>query len=236
MTTQPPASLSSAEPADLTDYRPVSPVAVMGCLLAVVSALALVTPWLAFLPPLAAFVSWWGYRDVRRSADSKSGATVGVIGVTIALAVFAAGAARSTIADSLHREDAAAVVDVFLERLSEGDFVGAHQLTLPFTERRPNAGDPEAYYAGNDEAGKELGVFSSLPLIERLASGETPRRLRQGPVVRLRGGALRSEWLYELPGSGVNAAQRFVLRVQRSRPTLAADAAWRVESAEPARD
>lgn len=222
--------LSDTQSDELVAYRPVSTAAVIGALLALVSCLSLVTPWLTGLPWVAALISCLGVRSVLASPETKTG--LGLARVGLAIALFAGGAtyARGWYRQTLYTQQAEPVATRFLELLAEGDAIGAMELTLRLDERRSSEALAKLHYASDEEAAKRLGEFrEELGIAELLGAGEPPPVLANSKTERLRGGTLFSSWVYEVPAEGGEAPLVLSLRVERPRdPRDGGPTAWRV--------
>lgn len=210
-------------------YRPVSPLAVLGLVLALASPLALVTAWLLPLPIVAAVVCWAATADVRRSEGTKTGRGIALAGLAIALMVLGAMQGRDAVAQRLHADAAAPVAKAFLENLRAGELAAAHELTLGRRLRQPTTAAAEVFYAEDPDAKKRLADFESNPAISRLlAGGDPPRLVEQARATPLRHGLLSMLWSYELPAHGDAPSALLRLELRRSVNRGSGVASWKV--------
>ncbi|MEN0111328.1 MAG: hypothetical protein AAF805_11455 [Planctomycetota bacterium] len=221
---------------ELGDYRPVSPAAVIALALGALSPVALITPWLTPLPLLAVAVAVAAAAGVRRNADSRTGFGVAAVGLAIAAVTAGALATRGVTADSLHSAEAGRVADRFVELLLEGDAIGAHELSIPWSGRRSSADVARLYYEANEEATAKLDEFLETPVVGRLlrSGGGSASLRREVAPTPMKGGRVAAARYYE---AAIPDAPSIGVRVdlRRSSPRVAGVVAWRVESAREAR-
>ena len=120
---------------EANEYRSLSPGAVFGLVLGLLSPLALVAPFLGFLPVVAAVVSWSAARSIRKSPETRAGIGFAFAGLGLAVAVMAATFTQGRVAQGLHQADADRVAEQFLARLRAADTIGAYELTLAHHKR-----------------------------------------------------------------------------------------------------
>lgn len=222
--------LSDTQSDEVVAYRPVSTLAVLGAVLALVSSLALVSPWFVWLPVIAAVTCFAGARAVASSPDSKTGLGIAKAGLVVSLLLGGAVFARTQARQSWHTNTARPVAERFLESLAEGDTVAAYELTLPLADRRPSEEHAAIYYEADQDAAKRLADFSSSPVVSQLLKLGEPLRL--GPAVsvgRSRGGRVSVFWQLVMPGSGGAKDRELKFRLDRpAKSSAVAPAAWRV--------
>lgn len=216
-------SLESAE------YRSLSPGAIVGLVLGLLSPLALVTPLLGFLPIVAAAVSWFAIRSIRKSPETRTGAGFALAGLGLSVAVVAAVYAQGRVATSLHQAAAERVAEQFLDRLRGEDLAGAYELTLIHRRRLPTSEAAKMFYESDVEAGLQFAEFKDNPVIQSLAKGNEPQWLRYLELQKLRHGKLATGGVYAISDSDTEKKQRQVsLILERSSPRGSIPSSWRV--------
>lgn len=219
----PASGLSDTQSDEAVAYRPVSTLAVLGCVVAAVSTLALVSPWFTGLPVIALLLSYAGARSVLSDPEARTGLPVALVGLALASAVLAATFVRGAVSARLHAADARPLVERFVAELGEGDVIAAFELTLPYAERHA---DPEAaagFYDENQEAGETLERFAEQDAVQSLQAAEATYRGHADP--QRAPGRLQSVWLYDAAG------ETFAIVIERpASPGRLGAAAWRVTS------
>ncbi|MEO0531143.1 MAG: hypothetical protein AAF266_11310 [Planctomycetota bacterium] len=218
-------------------YRPVNVLAVVGLILALASFLALASRWLLLVPVVAAITSLAAANKVRRDPDTNSGFGLAAAGLAISLLVLGAVVVQQPVAQMLHARSSGVVAEAFVDRLSEGDFVGAYELTLPFDERRPTPELAEILYDADEAAKEKLEEFTSGEVAKRLSAADAPepKQLEHAGAVRTRGSRYVTAWTFLIPGSGGEADSRLQVRLERPVQNRFGGTAWRVTDADFAR-
>lgn len=216
-------SLESAE------YRSLSPGAILGLVLGLLSLLALMTPLLGFLPIVAAVVSWFAVRSIRKSPETRAGAGLAFAGLGLSVAVIAAVYAQGRVATSLHQAAAERVAEQFLDRLRGDDPVGAYELTLLHRRRLPTSEAANMFYESDMEAGLQLAEFKDNPVIQSLIKGDEPQWVRCLELQKLRHGKLATGGVYVTSDDTTEKNHRQVsLVLERSSPRGPVSSSWRV--------
>jgi hypothetical protein len=209
-------------------YRSVSSLAVVGFVLSITSIVAFTSSTLWVAPLVAAFVSWLGIRSVAKDRETKTGMTIAMLGLAISVATFAAVTARDYMADHLHRSEAARVADQFLLLLAEGDAIGAIELTVPLSERRPSRELAGIYYDSNDTAAETLAKFLDTKVVVSLTASDAPKvRLAAGGTpFKQRGRRFGLVRWYELLDDPQGRSLK--LSLERSSELAPGAVAWRI--------
>lgn len=216
-------SLESAE------YRSLSPGAIVGLVLGLLSPLAMVTPLLGFLPIVAAVVSWFAIRSIQKSPETRAGTNFALAGLGLSIAVVAAAYAQERVATSLHQADAEQVAEQFFDRLRAEDPVGAYELTLIHRRRLPTSEAANMFYESDVEAGLRLAEFKENPVIQSLAKGDDPKWVRCLELQKLRFGKLAIGGVYLTSDESADGEQREVsLILERSSSQGLIPASWHV--------
>lgn len=215
-------AFASADEADLA-YRSLSTPAVVGAVLAALSGLVFVSPYLWPLPIAAAAVSLAAVRSIRAGGDAKSGLSLAVAALCLAVAVGSGAYARRVALTSGHHKAAGIVAEEFLRRLRAGDTAGALELTVAYGERLPSAEAAELYYESDEEAAARMKSFLEKPAVAALAKGDPPRLKRKLGVSGGRFGKISLVREY-----AVSAESEVLLTLERSAPRGELAVAWRV--------
>lgn len=213
---------------EVVAYRSVNSLAVLGAALAAASLLALATPWLAFLPIVAAVLCWMAALRVRRDPETQSGMGIAVTGLAISLLVVGATVIQRPVASWLHQASAGAVADRFVELVAKEDLVGAVELMVPFADRRPTPELAKVLYEGNDEAKKRLADFAAKEAVQRVAGGETPRLSGPNVVGAISGRRVVAYLRYGVPAKAGNEPTTVQVELERSPSGRPGAVAWRV--------
>ena len=209
-------------------YRPVSSLAVIGAVLAAASLLALATPWLAFLPAVAAVLCWAAALRVRRDPETQSGMGIAVAGLAVALVVLGATFAQRPVTQRLHEASASAVSDRFVELIAKDDLIGAVELMVPYADRRPTPELAKVFYEGNEQAKVRLEEFTAKDAVQRIAGGETPRPSGPNRVGNASGRRVVAYLRYEVPVRAGKESATVQVDLERSPSGRLGAVAWRV--------
>lgn len=222
--------LSDTQSDELVAYRPVSTLAVFAAMLALVAGLALVSPWAAWLPAIAVLFCFMAVWSTDANRDTQSGGGLARVGLVVSLVLGAAVFARSQYRQQAHAAAARPVAERFLERLSEGDAIGAFELTLPVARRRPSKATADAYYRADEVAAKRLADFRSSEEVERfLGSGDALTLVRALPAQPDRGKRLTIAWELEVSGTEGTKPRRLTLTLhRRAESSVDTPADWRI--------
>jgi hypothetical protein len=213
---------------EVVAYRSVKSLAVLGAALAAASLLALATPWLGFLPAVAAVLCWVAALQVRRDPETQSGMGIAVTGLAISLLVLGATMAQRPVVQWLHQTSASTVADRFVELIAKEDFVGAVELMVPFAERRPTPELAQVLYEGNEEAKKRLEEFTAKDAVQRVAGGETPQLSGPNLAGALSGRRVVAYLRYDVPARAGKEPATVQVDLERSPSGRPGAVAWRV--------
>lgn len=208
-------------------YRPISALAVLGLVLSLASTLALVTPWLGFLPLTAALVSWVAAGRIRSTQGGTGGRSLAVAGVAIGVLVFGIGWAERTVSDRLHRNSAKVVATAFLQALSEKDLVTAYELTRDFSDRMPSSELAEERCQSDSTVAASFREFKQSSDIQKVA-GQSCVEAEVTPATRIKGGKILVGFSYRPEAKA--EASLFNVYLERSAPRRLSAASWRVKS------
>lgn len=220
---------------DLTEYRPLSTLAVLGLVAGMAAPLAFASGWFAFAPAAGVILSIAAIRGIRRNPDATSGIGLAASGLTLSAVVLGAVLTRDALAPSLHVDSARPTADRFVSLLGEGDLVGAFELTRAFPNRELTPESAAARYEGDLAARESLDEFGDKPSVKRiLAAAEMPEFVEVLSMERKRSGRHTIALAYRLTGSADGTPVDFAVRLARSSAG-AFRSAWRVTSCDLAR-
>lgn len=154
-----PPQLPDAEEADIQQYRSVSAAAVAALALGLLSPVALVSilGWAAPIAGLA--VAWWALRRIREEAPVLLGRKAALIGMTLSLAMLAAGPVHYYRYRHRVYREAKQFGELFFGRLRDNLPHQAHQLTLPPEQRRPTEESIGEMYPLGSDSRRQLEQF-----------------------------------------------------------------------------
>lgn len=167
---------SSREEESLVEYSTISILAIIGLLLGVASALAMVGPVLWIVPPLAVVVSTIAWR---RIADSPglTGRNVAMMGIALAIFFGTAAPARMVSRKTILYRHARPIATAWFQLLAKKDLQAAHQWTLSQSQRQ-NPDLPLAqFYDGDHHADEARDNFFKRPHISKVAEMAPTSRL-----------------------------------------------------------
>ena len=135
---------------ELPDYRPVSPLAIVGLLVGLLSVVAFVHPSLWCLPVLGAALCCLALRRMAVAETPQIGRRAALIGLTLSLLFGATASTRLAVYYCQLRAEARHLGKQWFEALHDRDPYRADQFTLPPDLRLKPEDDPVARYAERD--------------------------------------------------------------------------------------
>jgi len=171
MSTSQLKSRDSASPADATEYRAVSPLAIVALVVGLLSALALAAPVLWIVPLLGLLISSAALLSLQEGSGLV-GRPAALAGLAFSIFFGTAAPTAWLAADWRLDRDAQAFGLAWFDFLARGETHRAHQLGVRPTARRPlnDAEQLWAEYRRPGELHDELEVFVARPLIKKLVS------------------------------------------------------------------
>jgi hypothetical protein len=185
-----------SELGDVVEHRPVSKLAVVAVVLAIISPLAIATRVMWLVPLLGLIVSLLALWSVRRSERRPYGRKAAVISLLVTLFVLGCAPTRYLIQRRLVMQQSRQHAETWFQIALHGNLPRAHQLTKEFGERLPRGTDLEMAYAA-DSADRSVtdpraavlmpslrqtmdSMFKQPPISEILAAGPKakPRYVR----------------------------------------------------------
>lgn len=123
---------------EVSDYRPVSPLAVAALVCGGASVLVLVTPLAAMLPLFAVALAVAAFADLRRSEGKRAGQPLVLIGLALALGFTAQALAGAMLDGWIARQRAVAVATAWIAAVSEERWPDALAMCGPHTYSLPH--------------------------------------------------------------------------------------------------
>ncbi len=164
------SSFSSTDAVDVKEYPRVSRAAVIALLLGIVSASALASPVLWFLPLVGIVLALVAVRSITQAAEPVAGRRAAVIGLVLSLIFIAWAPSRYFVRNELLYRQAREHCEYFLGLVLEGRLHEAHQLTLKKDNRlAPNANLNQAYNDNQEMADSFEGFCGGSPMKEIIA-------------------------------------------------------------------
>lgn len=159
---------SDAAEADLSEYRVLSGLAVVGLILGLLSALAIVHVTLSFVGAAAILCCVVALVRISASPSEMSGRWLAVTGLTLAVFLTAAGIAREAITQRLHDINSRAIAAHWFEFLKTDEPEKACELGSSITIRRPLDDELMGKYLKSRDEYEGLQTFVSRPGVRAL--------------------------------------------------------------------
>jgi hypothetical protein len=153
--------------AELPDYRPLCIPAIVGCVVGVLSFLALLHPVLWFVPLIGIGVNAYAFMQLA-SSDRMIGRRAAQWGIFLSLLFGAAAPLRTLTYQWLERRDAQQTAREWFEAVREGNLYKAHQLGLMPGERRPLDDQLPKVYEQSADLQAGLDSYSKTPVVATL--------------------------------------------------------------------
>jgi len=158
-------TFSTSDESDLVQYRQVSPLAIIGLILGLLSPAALAHPLLWLVPACGAIVCIAALVSISLREEEISGRQMATWGLVLALFFGSWSVGQVTLRGYVIRWQARQLADHWLQLWQAGEHEQAHQLVLPAAEREPEETNLKAVYANTERLQVALDVFR----------GDTPR-------------------------------------------------------------
>jgi len=187
-------STTFVEPNDeLSEYRAVSPLAIVGLLLGAASPLASIRLFLLIVPAAAIFVCLLALRRIRESRGQVFGRKAAWIGMCSAVFFATVATSYDFARERLVFRQARPIADLFFAALTNGEPHKAIQLTKVPSVRQPFDDQLWDHFRKDDEARDGLEKFVAHPLIRALLSLGHRAQVRHFRDVRVERATGRSE-------------------------------------------
>lgn len=155
-------------PDELTEYRPVSPLAVAALVAGLGSVLVLFTPLAAMLPLVAIALAVVALADIGRSEGRKVGRWAAVMGLALAVGFVCQAVATAWADHMIARGRAVATATTWLDAVRTGQLADALAVSGPLI--LPAArGDHDGGEQGPES---RLSAFGELPAVRAVAACE----------------------------------------------------------------
>lgn len=161
--------MATGDPDDVIEYRPVNPLAVVGLLIGLASALAFAHPLMWLLPALGTLISAWALRSLATAATEQAGRKAALIGLTLSLLFGAAAVTRLVVFTWQLRVETQQLAKQWFEALRDGNPYLANQFTRPLAGRVGPDDDLLTRYAEPEER-HYLSEYVEEPAVRMLLS------------------------------------------------------------------
>lgn len=148
----------------VSDYRPVSPLAIAALVLGCCSAVALLTPFAWFLPLVALATALVALADVSRPTAARVGRLPALAGLGLAAGFGAQAVTDATVNRWIERSRAVATAETWLEAVHGGRLEEARSISAPSILPALAGPEPE-----NDSAAATR--FAALPAVRAAVDG-----------------------------------------------------------------
>lgn len=152
-----------------TDYRPLSAMAICAAVLALLSPVALASPVFWAIPLLAVIVSFIAVQSIIQNEQQLAGKRLAILSLVWSSIFLVAGPSQFISRRWMVTRQARNVAEQWLQHVSKGELMRAHQLTYD-SFRRTEGADSELaeFYEKNAEDGQSLERFEQSELVQRL--------------------------------------------------------------------
>lgn len=212
-------------------YRSVSTLAIVALVLGVAAPLALVSRLLVVLPCGALLAAWVALRRIAASDGALVGRAPALAAVALGVVSLSAVFARDAVRSYRLNAQAAPAARQWLKTVEGGHLREAFLLTIPPRQRSAAAEqleDPTSEYAVGWDDFRELPDLAPLLAPQEITSVELRARGRPQDAGY---GRLALVQEYDVYLEGRDQPVRYALTLQRSEPSDAAPAEWRVAQA-----
>ena len=151
------------------EYRPVSALAIVGLIVALLSVVAYIHPWFWCVPALAAAFCGLALRRMAAAETRQVGRGAALFGLTLSLLFIATAATRLTMYYWQLRAETRQLGKQWFEALHNRDPYRADQFTLLLEQRLQPGDDPVARYAEPMEY-RRLSEEVEKPVVRMLLS------------------------------------------------------------------
>jgi hypothetical protein len=229
---------SPPDPPDVPTYRAISPLAVVACVLAALSPLALAHPVLWIVPAAAVVLATWALRLISRHADRLVGRRAALAGLAIALFFGAWAPTRLALQRVVLPRQARHFAQYWFDLVRNGRVYEAHQWTRPPGFRLPSDVDLRQAYESDADAKEDLRKFLRSEPIDPLVRFGTAAEVRFVKTLDLEGNSRKSLSVlrFEIVTPRQDRPPQPVrLAVERTRVAGTGTPQWRVYSVRPPR-
>lgn len=150
----------------VTDYRPVSPLAIVALVLGCCSAVALVTPFAWFVPLVGGAAAVAALADLSRPAAPRVGRLPALAGLALAVGFGTQAVTDAAVGRWIERSRAVATADTWIEAVRGGRIEEA--LEISSRSILPSAGGPDP-----EHEPERTARFADLPAVRAVAEGPT---------------------------------------------------------------
>ncbi len=176
MTAPAPPRIFDAADDEITAYRGLSSLAVIGLLVALLAPLAMFAAYLLVLPLLAAVLSGLALWRIAAQAPNLAGRKAALAGMLLGVTFLVAAPADELLYRYFIRREARQFADDWIDAVRYGQVYIAHNLTLDPQRRVPPTAPPDmtlaehyaAYYRDHNVFKRLLPAFLDKPLMRTL--------------------------------------------------------------------
>ena len=163
-----PSSVAASDLPEVTDYKPVSLLAVLTFVLGIASCLALAGPVLFIIPSAALLVSILAFRSIAASDGMLIGRKLIIWGLVLAAFFSTTSIARTIARRELAVRDARQLARTFLTLIQKDEPQMAHQLQYRESQRQPPRTSLWTHYRTSLKDYEGLQTFVNDPLVRTL--------------------------------------------------------------------
>ena len=215
-----------------SDYRPLSAMAIVAFLIALISPVALLflDPLTWVLPLLGTVVAALAMRRISRPEMPLSGRRLAVLGLFLSLTMLVAAPTYYVSRIAWAKREAIDFADIWLEHLARGRSSAAHQMSVGARYRCPPGESLSMFYSQSKERVQERLKFNGRQPISTLlewATSATPE-LVDSHIVKVGHGVDAINLDYQVRRDGDDHVLDIHLRVFRSADPKTGKNYWRI--------
>jgi hypothetical protein len=214
--------------ADLEQYRSVSFLAISSFVIGWLSAVALATPGLWFVPIIGLLCGALGVYRTSSGADRLAGKGLAVCGLCLSIFFGSWAPVRYFARQKMLESQSIQFCEDWLRLVLRGQLEPAHQAYLNYRFRQPEGTSLANYYGTNERDRKDMEKFFSLGITSDLRSLPPTAVIRhQGTaVLDIRGDTADAIHTFEVTGDSTSRNQQVHVRMHVQRQKIMDNIYW----------
>lgn len=212
------SAFGSTEPPELTDYRPVSKLAITAMVVGLLSVLANFKNVMLVVPIAGIVLSIVALRQIANSDPKFLGRKAALIGLAASIIFGSYAITRSQVEHLVVSKQAAQVAKGWIKIVRSGNLPQAAEWMKHPTSRRGPGTNLSEFYATDEDANTFLKNMSTDGSIRRLQLIENESDIKfRGLVDSFKDNQIEMyDFLFEIPPDPTSDSQRLLLRVRRT--------------------
>jgi hypothetical protein len=227
----PDVHITDSQDAELAEYRPIAPQAIVGLIFGLLAPLAMVDVTLWSIPVLGALFAVWALRRTKKSEPAIGGRKMALCGLTLSIIFLAAAPSDWLAYRRMVAEEARQFSAQWFRFVTQEEPQKACQLTMTPQTRRPLDEHLWAFFRNSPKDREHLETYVKTPLVRTLLALGPKAQVRFYQTV----GQSRDnnndqvEQLYAVTYEEANEKKTFFVLVRSLRTKLRdGNAGWRI--------